>query len=904
MKRFPIACLAAKTDPEHAGYWLPLWMHSRDTAEVARRLAMNWLSDAARCAFDMDEERLAATAYFLGAVHDMGKATLLFQDTITRRLPQARERLFRACAAAEPFAYPAASPHARAGEAILLAFDCPGGLASVVGAHHGKPQEDTNQELIRENISLHCQNYYGREDESLWRAFWKDILDEALRGAGFASVADLPALNIPQELLLTGLLIMADWIASNPRFFPLLPEDDLGGGGQYPRRVSEGWAKVHLPAPWQTVSPLPMDGGAFLERFGFAANAVQQAVLETAAAMEEPGLLILEAQMGVGKTEAALAAAETFAARWGAGGLFFGLPTQATANGIFDRLSAWARTQSEDTAHAIRLAHGMAELNEAYQSLLPGRAFTQEDAQPEEGVYVHPWFQGHKQALLADFVIGTVDQLLMAALRQRHLMLRHLGLAGKVVVIDEVHAYDAYMNTYLDRALAWLGQYRVPVILLSATLPARRRSELTAAYAGDSPSSPDHAGYPLLTWTQGSSVRQRAVELPPEQRQIHIETAAEEALPHLLRQALAEGGCAGVIVNTVKKAQALAALLRAALPECHVVLFHAQFLMPDRAEKERFLLERLGKGSTAAQRDRLVVVGTQVLEQSLDIDFDFLATELCPMDLLLQRIGREHRHAGRARPAPLKRARCAVLIPEEGFDEGSRAVYGEWLLRRTKMLLPAVIRLPGDIPALVQDAYRWDEDDALPGTEESARALQAYRSARQDMQARAQTHVIARPKISRYPRRNVLDNWMHEESAHFEAQARAAVRDGEPSVEVLVMMRRRDGTVCFLPWQERGASVPTDRPPSQQESRRIARQRLRLPGYFSRRWTIDAVIRELEDENRRCLAQWQRAPLICGELVLLLDENCSAALAGTRIVYDKEDGLTYGKEETGEGEGV
>ena len=118
------------------------------------------------------------------------------------------------------------------------------------------------------------------------------------------------------------------------------------------------------------------------------------------------------------------------------------------------------------------------------------------------------------------------------------------------------------------------------------------------------------------------------------------------------------------------------------------------------------------------------------------------------------------------------------------------------------------------------------------------------------------------------------------------------------------MMRYRDGSVRFLPWQEGGASVPTDRPPSQEESRAIARQRLRLPGYFSRRWTIDAVIRELEDENRRCLAQWQRAPLIFGELVLLLDENCSTALAGTRIVYDKEDGLTYGKEETGEGEGI
>src|SRR5699024_753220 len=103
---------------------------------------------------------------------------------------------------------------------------------------------------------------------------------------------------------------------------------------------------------------------------------------------------------------------------------------------------------------------------------------------------------------------------------------------------------------------------------------------------------------------------------------------------------------------------------------------------------ERFLLDHLGKSSTPAQRDRLIVVGTQVLEQSLDIDFDFLATELCPMDLLLQRIGREHRHPGRFRPAPLETARCVVLVPEDGFDEGSKAVYGEWLLWRTQELLP------------------------------------------------------------------------------------------------------------------------------------------------------------------------------------------------------------------------
>ena len=218
-------------------------------------------------------------------------------------------------------------------------------------------------------------------------------------------------------------------------------------------------------------------------RFGFAPNAVQRAVLEAVDTAAEPGILILEAQMGVGKTEAALAAAEIMANRFGLGGVFFGLPTQATANGIFPRLLGWADTQSEETLpQAIKLAHGMAELNESYLRLQGRGVQLEEDAQEEHQVQVHQWFRGNKQALLANFVIGTVDQLLLAALAQKHVMLRHLGLAGKVVIIDECHAYDTYMNCYLDRALEWLGWYKVPVILLSATLPARRRTELVEAY--------------------------------------------------------------------------------------------------------------------------------------------------------------------------------------------------------------------------------------------------------------------------------------------------------------------------------------------------------------------------------------------------------------------------------------
>ena len=657
-----------------------------------------------------------------------------------------------------------------------------------------------------------------------------------------------------------------------------------------------------------------MDAAAFHLQFGFWPNSLQQAVLEAADNISAPGLLIIEAQMGVGKTEAALAAAEVFANRRQAGGLFFGLPTQATANGIFDRLMDWAETQSEDMVHSIRLAHGMAELNAEYRQLFPGHATTEEDADrnndPESGVLVHRWFQGNRQALLADFVIGTVDQLLMAALKQKHLMLRQLGLAGKVVVVDECHAYDTYMNCYLDRALTWLGRYQVPVILLSATLPARRRAELVNAYLGGRAEEggwQTSRGYPLLTWTDGRHVCQRTVPLTEPGKTVQLAPLTEDRLPAMLQEKLAQGGCAGVIVNTVRKAQAVATQLRQTLPGYEVFLFHAQFLMPDRAEKGQTLLLRLGKRSTPAERDRLIVVGTQVMEQSLDIDFDFLVTELCPMDLLLQRIGRLHRRVDRTdRPLPLQTAQCAVLdTGNESFDAGSKAVYGEWLLWRTRQLLPQAVVLPQDIPQLVQDTYGWEEKDVLPQDTDSVRRREEYLLKRGKQEQKAAAFLIQPPTEHRLrPRRNVLDNWMNGEQKGTEAAARAAVRDGDPSVEVLLMVRHEDGSVHFLPWQEEGRAVAADCPPCQAESVSIARQRLRLPGYFSKRWTVDRVINEREEQNRRLLPEWQQAPMLKGELVLLLDENLTAHLSKTVLRYDRRDGLTWQKEEADEGSGV
>lgn len=900
--------IAGKTDRNDSGLWLPLFMHLRDTAGIMGYLARVWIPEAVRRAIGLEEETLNRTAKFLGLTHDIGKAIPLFQGRVVTLPEEARTNLGTIIPGAFPFLNAKKTPHARASEAILLELGCPPGLASIAGAHHGKPQEDgISPDRIRDQIEACGENYLGKPEKPEWRVIWQDLLTMALQESGFASVEELSSdLSISGELILTGLLIMADWIASNTTYFPLISVEENGRESEYPGRIRRALEKLRLPDPWEGQYPF-MGEGEFQERFGFLPYAAQSAVMQAASSVSEPGLMILEAQMGAGKTEAALAAAEIFAARFQEGGIFFGLPTQATANGIFGRLKSWAEEQSQDgDRHSINLAHSMAALNEEYRELFEGTAVTEED-QREGGLIVHSWFRGSKQALLANFVIGTVDQLLMAALKQNHVMLRHLGLAGKVVIIDECHAYDAYMNVYLDRALNWLGKYRVPVILLSATLPAKRRAELIDAYrnvrARGRMKPECTSDYPLLTYTDGEEIRQEVLPISGEQTIITLQKAAEEDLPAILRERMEDGGCAGIIVNTVKRAQALSERIKEGMPDFEVVLFHSQFLMPDRAEIEKKLLERLGKRSDRIRRDRLIVIGTQVLEQSLDIDFDFMVTELCPMDLLLQRIGRLHRHKGRSwRPERLRQATCCVLdTQEEKFDEGSRAVYGEWLLWRTRMLLPEKIVLPDDISPLVQKTYDWETADGLEEDEASLEAKERYEFQEKKRKRSAKNWAILRPGESRG---NTLDNWMAQSDIPTDAIAQAAVRDGDPAIDVLVMVRHKDGSIRFLPWQEEGKVVDAGAVPSQEESRQIARQRLRLPGYFSRKWEIHKAISDLEEQNRRFVGEWQKAPILKGELILLLDSDGNAHIAGAAVHYDREKGLTYRKEDIDEGDRV
>ena len=911
-----LAAAVAKSDRENGNDWLPFWMHSFDTAGIMEKLAQKRLPESISdylCAECGGREKLFSTLKFCALVHDIGKLTIVFQSRIYDAVDFSPFAVCVELPKSSSLVNAPNTPHALASEAILLKLGCREGVASIAGAHHERPSALAD---VCDQISGACtavENFYGKRGKyrQLFEVLWKEWIDFSLECAGFSELSDLPDMAVPAQVVISGMLVTADWIASNKTYFPLISADQKGEFGDYPKRIENAWTTIGFPNMWESKARFGLDDEAFKERFGFLPNPTQADIISTATDAESSGIYIIEAPMGLGKTEAALALSEILAARAGAGGMFFGMPTQATSNGIFPRLEKWAGGLAEDeqTLLAIKLAHGNAALNEDYRELFTGHSNL--NIESDSGLIVHDWFSGRKQTLLSDFVIGTVDQLLMAALKQKHVMLKHFGLSGKVVVVDECHAYDAYMSQYLDMAIKWLGIYKVPVIILSATLPEKRRAELIEAYTDSEKRRAKHTeayvdkkiadeawkhslAYPLLTYTENNAVKQKALAFDGENKEVSVRRIIRDEVAATAGYAVERGGCVGVIVNTVRKAQEIAAELQSAFPKAEVIIMHAQFIMTDRAKREEQILKRVGKHSIPESRHGLIIVGTQVLEQSLDLDFDLMITELCPMDLLLQRTGRLHRH-NRVRPQGLETASCFVLDEtDDSFDSGSAAIYGEWLLMRTRALLPNKLTIPSDIPLLVQQTYDETNNEMLGELTEGMKKAQEENKLRTGKKRRsAGNYLISKPSNKKG---KCLDGWLDNDiKPNNEQTGEKAVRDGDPSVDVIALMRDGEGLIRIIA-DKSETIIPADRPPSREEALLIARQKLRLPGFFGRRWKIDDTIEQLEAETQNVFSAWQDSALLKEEVVLLFDEDLNADLAGVQLHYDIKTGLTYVKE--------
>jgi CRISPR-associated endonuclease/helicase Cas3 len=923
MKSLSLAAqsLWAKKSKSGEMLWLPLVQHLADSAAIANKLWNHWLSPGVRkeiAAGVNDPDQAEDLFVFLAAAHDIGKATPVFQAKNTGFKPGdldycLQEKLVFAGLPMKPFQeFTAAgrTPHALATQFLLEREGCPRNVSIILGAHHGKPPDKTM--LLDWTIEAYEENYYlEKEGQEQWSAVQGELVSFALELSGINNLKELPIPCLSAQVLLSGLVVIADWIASNESYLHYFrPESPVFISGTE-KRAQSAWNKLNLPPlSWP---PYDMDANACLyaERFDFEMpNAVQESVLDVAKSIQSPGILILEAPMGVGKTEAALAASEIFSFKAQRSGLFFALPTQATSNAIFPRLLKWTGALETEGRYSVKLAHGKAQYNKDFRRLFEGGTNVAVDEDEKARAVALQWFEGNKKSLLADFVVGTIDQLLLAALRQKHVMLRHLGLAGKVVIIDECHAYDAYMSRYLEMALRWLGAYRVPVIVLSATLTASKRLMLMEAYLNrkfiaSSMSDPlsgsnimptlppewiTSRGYPAITYSDGREVRQRIVADTGPALEVTLELLPDYELVCRLRTLLSGGGCAGVVVNTVDRAQKTAAALREVFGGEAITLLHSQFITPDRVAMEEELLSHIGKGCGVEWRSSPhIVVGTQVIEQSLDVDFDVLVTDLCPMDLLLQRIGRLHRHR-RERPEILQRALCLVMgADSENFLKGSVAVYGTFPLMRAKYLMPQTLVLPKDIPTLTQNAY--DPAVSLPIEPPGyQKAREEYQSLIKNKEERACAFRLSQPSSSAD-----MAGWLDTDIPVTEKYGDAAVRDTDESIEVLVVQKTSEGKVSFLPWIENGRLVPAGEAPDDNTARLLACQGVRLPRVLCKPWNISRTIGELENLNKE-LALWQVSPLLKGELFLVLDQHSHARLCEHLLTYSRFNGLACEKE--------
>jgi CRISPR-associated endonuclease/helicase Cas3 len=677
------------------------------------------------CPISVPEAALAA----LLAFHDIGKFTRPFQAKVPDLWP------------------PSLGPyeqrpgfHDDAGYALLC-----GALAPRVG----RLFIDWRRQSARRPLFRAVTGHHGRPP----RQFESPVLPSAvacevcLEAAGafidraFAAIdpPPLPPLDPAAQhrlaWFLAGLAVAADWLGSGRRWFqPVVAAEHTD--------LRCYWNEIALPRARQAARDAGLASATVSQRTGLtnlfptvsAARPVQSWA-EAVPIPDGPVLFTIEDATGSGKTEAALVLAHRLMAAGRGDGLFFALPTMATADAMYTRLAhAYQRLFAAGKTPSLVLAHGSRALHPGFSaSILDGVADPRGDssaaADQTAGAQCAAWIaDDRRKAFLAEIGVGTIDQAIMAVLPTRHAPLRLLGLSRRVLIVDEAHAYDAYMTEELLRLLAFHAALGGSAIVLSATLKARQRAEINAAFLSGlrKTAEPDGAtAYPLVTVAANDGIAAAPCALAPSlARRVGVERIADPAsVVEAVATAVGAGAAVAWVRNAVDDAiEAHAALSAAGFDP---MLFHARFAMGDRQNIERDVVDRFGRESFPQRRESRVLVATQVIEQSLDLDFDLMVTDLAPVDLVIQRAGRLWRHPREPRPVP--GPRLLLLAPEPIDDppatwlspdlRRSGFVYPDHALlwRSARILLQTgAIETPAGIRVLVESAYDDTAPNAVP----------------------------------------------------------------------------------------------------------------------------------------------------------------------------------------------
>lgn len=683
--------------------------------------------------------------------------------------------------------------------------------------HHGQPPIEGGH---------WAQHFDSKHDRAAALAFADSARDMLLSAdlAHAVAVQDPSAfLAASQELSwwMSGLAVLADWLGSNTAYFGYIDK---------PMEPAAYWLYAQRQAGIAlNASGIVAPASAPAMHFAALCPAIASASpLQQWASSRElatgPQIHLLEDVTGAGKTEAALMLAHRLMAAGRVDGFFIALPTMATANAMYSRIAGIYARLFTDPASLV-LATGQRNLVEAFSAtvvedlaatVLPAGAEEKDARQKDETASARctGWLADHnKRALLSPAGVGTIDQALLAVLHSKHQSLRLLGLMRKLLVVDEVHACDTYMQGVLEALLEFHARAGGSAILLSATLPQRMKQGLLAAFARglhQAAPRPTATEYPLATsWPapEGPALSEDPIATRTDvQRRVSVRCSSELAeVEAAIFQALAAGNCVCWVRNTVADAVAAFDTFHSKLPAGHALLFHARFALHDRLAKEEEVLATFGKQSTPAQRAGRLLIATQVVEQSLDVDFDLLVSDLAPIDRVIQRAGRLRRHrrtangtlqtdptAADQRGEPL----LWVLTPPWAEAPDARwfktsfpkaaAVYAHhgqlWLTARA--LRSGSFTMPDDARHLIEGVFGADADIPL-GLEANALAAEGQGYA---AQTQAQMNTL---KLASGYTRGGIDWW---------SEAKTPSRLGE-ATSTVALARWVDGRL--LPWVDR-----------------------------------------------------------------------------------------------------
>lgn len=669
------------------GTGYPLVRHLLDVSVLAEAFFVHALSPHQK-AFIADglgvtEEQARDLVAYLAGIHDIGKASPHWQSKVLNTNVATSDIAKPVDAAVSDHFHEYASAQYVAEKYAHVDRPVRENLAAVLMGHHGVFPE---RRFCQYPSDPYDTLYRSSRAALLWHNDQKAIDADILAALGMTDpVFALRQMTPEVSVLITGIIIVTDWIASTEAFLDTHRRDIEGDTyAQQVSRLRERAPAIleehgHTPVRW---APASWDA-----LYDFSPNEMQKSLLGHASActpQELGGLYLLSAPMGEGKTAAALALAHSIVERTERKGIWVTLPTQATADSLFyEAVVPVANRMTADERMLVSLRHGGTLPQEQADKL-----WSIEQQEPGTAPLTNGSLAKMRQSGFAHVAVSTLDQILRVGVALKHNMMWWLALSGKVLIIDEIHDYDEYTERLIGSLLAWCRALDVPVILMSATLDAARQERYASAYLG-SASGPVNLG--LVDWVHfRNGMMHRSQNLPqPDYTKVAFQTSYHKVPSGSLATSMsaaalryaAQGASVLVSQHTVKDAVKMFEMLKrtSAVP---VLLLHSRLSKRRKREVlEQLLSKHVGK-QERSERQQVILVATQVVQQSMDVDFDVLLTPVCPVPDLFQRAGRVHRHA-RTNRTPAFHLRPVIGI----FDSGDRDVYQEFDKKGTRNLI-------------------------------------------------------------------------------------------------------------------------------------------------------------------------------------------------------------------------